>query len=1030
MPSDGKRILKILTAATGLILFINAFVLGGLYLEALDNEKERLAYLSISHVHHLEAMRQIVSGRGDGIISQEYLTDRVEELFDSQNDQHHFGQTGEVILVRPSDDGVVDFFAPSLGHSRMSQSLLLAGRSSSQFQFDFSSNGRAQILPDGHGNVVLAAYEPLPGLPLGVVAKINIQEIQYPYLKGGVLTWFLEIGIMVLTSFMLVRWKKFPGQYLLEDEEKIRAVVACAGEGIMTFNEYGTIESFNEAAEAMFSCQASEVIGTPFGNLLISSERDECDLFLMTYRPAGVKRIGGSLKEFTAQREDGTVFPLTVTLTEAPLWGHRLFTALLRNETEQKLAERRLAAQYAIARVLADCTTIQQATPEILRAVCESLGWQLGVLWQVEPGTQLLRCVEVWRASPDRFSEFVTLTQGMSFSKGVGLPGRIWDTGKPTWIPDVVRDSNFPRAPMAAQEGLHAAFAFPIRLGEATHGVMEFFSREIQEPDEALLHQMLSVGSQIGQFMQRKETEVALRESEERTRLILDTALDAVVTLDENAHIIGWNPQAERMFGWSRQEIVGQPVVSTIIPMKYRDAQLQGIQRYFTSGVSEILDKRIELSGLHRDGHEFPLEIAITAVRSKGGTIFSGFLRDLTERRRTEDALLKSEEQRRQAQKMEAMGTLAGGIAHDFNNILSAIIGYTELAMSQIGARSSVLPRLQEVLRAGYRAKNLVRQILTFSRQDESGKKVMYLKPIVEEALNLLRASLPSTITLHAELQPDSAPVLADATQIHQVVMNLGANAEYAMRVTGGRLVVKLDEVEVEETTTFPIQGLHVGPYIRLKVSDSGQGMSPSVKKRIFDPFFTTKDVGEGTGMGLSVIHGVVTSHGGAIRVDSQVGVGTTFTIYFPCSSVPVVGQQVPSVPSSYCGKGTVMFVDDEVSIVKWAKDMLEELGYMVSVFTNGPEALQAFKQEPDQFDVMVTDQTMPGMTGELLARQVMCIRPGFPVILCSGFSYTMNEEKALAMGLRAYLTKPVLMGDLAQALQVALDRSVPYEAI
>jgi CheY-like chemotaxis protein len=260
--------------------------------------------------------------------------------------------------------------------------------------------------------------------------------------------------------------------------------------------------------------------------------------------------------------------------------------------------------------------------------------------------------------------------------------------------------------------------------------------------------------------------------------------------------------------------------------------------------------------------------------------------------------------------------------------------------------------------------------------------------------------------------------------------MNLGANAEYAMRVTGGRLVVKLDEVEVEETTTFPIQGLHVGPYIRLKVSDSGQGMSPSVKKRIFDPFFTTKDVGEGTGMGLSVIHGVVTSHGGAIRVDSQVGVGTTFTIYFPCSSVPVVGQQVPSVPSSYCGKGTVMFVDDEVSIVKWAKDMLEELGYMVSVFTNGPEALQAFKQEPDQFDVMVTDQTMPGMTGELLARQVMRIRPGFPVILCSGFSYTMNEEKALAMGLRAYLTKPVLMGDLAQALQVALDRSVPYEAI
>jgi CheY-like chemotaxis protein len=376
---------------------------------------------------------------------------------------------------------------------------------------------------------------------------------------------------------------------------------------------------------------------------------------------------------------------------------------------------------------------------------------------------------------------------------------------------------------------------------------------------------------------------------------------------------------------------------------------------------------------------------------------------------------------------MEAMGTLAGGIAHDFNNILSAIIGYTELAMAQIGVGSSVLPRLQEVLRAGYRAKNLVRQILTFSRQDDSGKKVMYLQPIVEEALNLLRASLPSTVTLHAELQPNSSPVLADATQIHQVVMNLGANAEYAMRAKGGRLVVKLDEVEVDGTTASLVQGLHLGPYIRLQVSDSGQGMSPSVKKRIFDPFFTTKDVGEGTGMGLSVIHGVVTSHGGAIRIESQEGVGTTFTIYFPCSAVSVIGQQVPSVPPSYCGKGTVMFVDDEVSIVHWAKDMLEELGYSVVIFTNGPEALQVFKQNPDQFDVIVTDQTMPGMTGELLARQVMSIRPGFPVILCSGFSYTMNEEKALAMGLRAYLTKPVSTVNMAQSLQAALGRVVPH---
>ncbi len=1024
---DQQRTLKIVLMLTAFILSLSVFVFIWFYFKAFEDEKDRLTYLSRVHVHHLEAMNQLTPGWDEGAMPQEFFANRIQQLFDSLKDQHHFGQTGEVLLVRRHENGGQGFSGPPLGHSLISQPLLLPGQSPSPYQLYLSGESRTQIFPDSRGHMVLAAYQPLAGFPLGVIAKINIQEIQFPYFLVGGAIGLLEVGIMVVVGFILVRGNNATRQHVPEDRENIRTVVASAGEGIVTFNDCGKIETFNEAAEAMFSWQASEVIGMPFRNLIISPEQDVWDIFVLSYRQSRVKRIGGLQKDFNARRKDGTIFPLSLTLTEVPLAGQRLFTALLRNETEQKLAERRLAAQYAIARVLADCTTIQQATPEILQAVCESLGWQVGVLWQVKPGTKILCCVEVWRTSHERFSEFVSVTQSMSFSKGVGLPGRIWETGNPIWIPDAVKDPNFPRAPMAAQAGLHAAFAFPIRLGEAILGVMEFFSREIQEPDEALLHQMVSVGSQIGQFMQRKETEMALRESEERTRLILDTALDAVVTLDEDGNIIGWNSQAERMFGWSREEIIGQQVVSTIIPPKYRDAHPQGIQHYLTSEVSAILNKRIELSGLHRDGHEFPLELAITAVQSQGKTIISGFLRDLTERRQTEEALLKSEEQRRQAQKMEAMGTLAGGIAHDFNNILSAIIGYTELAMTQIEVGSPVLPRLQEVLRAGYRAKNLVRQILTFSRRNESGKKVMHLQPIVEEALNLLRASLPSTISLQAELQPISAPVLADATQIHQVVMNLGANAEYAMRPMGGRLTVKLDEVAVDGTTASFVQGLHVGPYIRLKVADSGQGMSPNVTKRIFDPFFTTKDVGEGTGMGLAVIHGIVTSHGGVIRVDSQKGMGTTFTIYFPCSSLPVAVQQVPSRSPSYCRKGTVMFVDDEVSIAKWAKDMLEGMGYMVIVFTSGPEALQAFKENPDQFDILVTDQTMPGMTGELLARQVMSMRPGFPVILCSGFSYTMNEDKALAMGLRAYLPKPVLMGDMAQALQVALTPSVPH---
>jgi signal transduction histidine kinase/CheY-like chemotaxis protein len=396
---------------------------------------------------------------------------------------------------------------------------------------------------------------------------------------------------------------------------------------------------------------------------------------------------------------------------------------------------------------------------------------------------------------------------------------------------------------------------------------------------------------------------------------------------------------------------------------------------------------------------------------------------DITDRRQAEEALRQGEEQRRQAQKLEAIGTLASGIAHDFNNILTAIIGYTELANTKTNTNSPIRSNLQEVLKAGSRAKDLVKQILTFSCEQPTGKRPIRLQPVIEETLKLLSASLPSTITLYKNLKKNTGPIMGDPTQIHQIIMNLGTNAEFAMRGTTGSLDVTLDEVDIDSLTADHTPGLEIGPYVRLTMADSGQGIAPEVLSRIFDPFFTTKPVGEGSGMGLSVTHGIVSDHHGAISVHSVQGSGTTFTLYFP-QTVASLQESRLKIPSSIPrGEGTVLFVDDERAIVAFVKPLLEGLGYHVLAHTNSLEALEAFRSNPNTFDAIITDQTMPHCTGEMLAQEILTIRPDIPIILCSGFSHVMTKEKALSMGIRAFLLKPFSTEDLAQTIQRVLAR-------
>jgi nitrogen-specific signal transduction histidine kinase len=395
---------------------------------------------------------------------------------------------------------------------------------------------------------------------------------------------------------------------------------------------------------------------------------------------------------------------------------------------------------------------------------------------------------------------------------------------------------------------------------------------------------------------------------------------------------------------------------------------------------------------------------------------------DITDRKQAEEEKKKLEAQLQQVHKMESIGTLAGGIAHDFNNILAAVIGYTELALDDANKGTLQHENLQEVLLSGNRAKDLVQQILTFSRQADKEQKPVQVKLVLKEALKLLRASIPSTIEIEQNVQ-SNALIMGDSTQIHQVLMNLCTNAAHAMEDKGGLLTVNLSDVELDSEFISNYPDLKQGPYINLTVADTGHGMPSTVLEKIFDPFFTTKEKGEGTGMGLSVVHGIVHSHGGTIYAYSEPGKGSTFKVFLPIIDRRLEPEDRIEKPIPI-GTERILFVDDEPAIVNMGKQILETLGYEVVAKTGSIEALELFKAQTDRFDLVITDMTMPQMTGENLARELMQIRPDIPVILCTGFSARIDEKQAMAMGIRAFVSKPILKREIAETIRKVIDSS------
>ena len=517
----------------------------------------------------------------------------------------------------------------------------------------------------------------------------------------------------------------------------------------------------------------------------------------------------------------------------------------------------------------------------------------------------------------------------------------------------------------------------------------------------------------------QKQSQRALQESEAKYRQLVNHAPAGIYEVDFlEGKFINANDLICEYTGYTRQELLG---------MSALDILTEDSQKKFIERLDKILDGQkvpssVEFKIRAKSGRELCVLINSKIIyaadgKPKGAT---AVVHDLTEQKQAEEEKKNLEYQLQQAQKMEAIGTLAGGIAHDFNNILSVIIGYTELILLNGDVAGEVRQNLKEIFSASKHARDMVKQILAFSRQNKQERKPIQVAHIIKEAIKMLRASLPATISIQQHIEKDTGVIEADPTQIHQVLMNLCTNAAHAINEKDGVLEIHLGNIDLDQKAAADIPGLKTGSYLKLSVKDSGEGIHPEVQQQIFNPYFTTKEKGVGTGLGLAVVQGIVKSNNGAVTVESEVGKGAAFHVYLPTIKRKLSPEDEISTPLPM-GCEHILLVDDEQPLVEIGRQMLERLGYSVATRTSSIEALELFKVDPNRFDLVITDIVMPNLTGDKLAKKIINIRNDIPVVLCTGYSEKFTRRNASEMGIHTFLMKPLVMRDLANTVRQAL---------
>ncbi len=542
--------------------------------------------------------------------------------------------------------------------------------------------------------------------------------------------------------------------------------------------------------------------------------------------------------------------------------------------------------------------------------------------------------------------------------------------------------------------------------------ILEYVSAAIAEEKPSFP----AAGPGFEKVDEKDEWERELRISEARKMAIIDASMNAIITTDSLGFIIEFNTAAELLFGYKRSHILGKNILDTLVPPSLRDSLHQEYRRLVSDGKRLFGTLQFETSALHLNEEEFPIEVVLRPVMVKRRLLLTAFVRDLTELKTIDKERLRLESQLRQSQKLEAIGTLASGIAHEFNNMLSAIVGYSELTLSELTKDSMSYMNIREILNVTDRAKNVVRQVLTFSRKDKVEQQHVRIDKAVIETFELINKTFPSTIEVRRDINEQTGTVFADPTQLHQIVLNLCTNALHALQSGGGVLSIFLEPVVIDTTFKTSQAGLTTGHYALLAVKDTGQGMDPSTLSRIFEPFFTTKTVGEGTGLGLAVVYGIVQSLGGEIFAESKPGKGTTFRVYIPLSHGKEA-EKVGELDQRSSVSKRILFVDDDPGLALLGESTLRALGHTVTSVTSSEGALEIVRKDSDSFDLIITDQIMPGLTGLELTSKVKAIKPEMPVILCTGFSEFDDKQETVEHQISAIVMKPFRRAEIAETI-------------